>query len=485
MASPAVYVATDVFFAPVERHLDRAAPILSPDATCDAAVARLVESRAPCAMILDGERRPVGILTAADVARRVTFQLRPGDEVRRAMTAPVVAVRDDEPVYRALARMRRHGWRHLPVVDADGRFVGTFSVGAAFDGPVELVARLVGDDSLAGLARVKAGQAEIARALPGGAQGVADVQALFSDLNLDLHRAVVALALEAMADDGWGQPPVDFSVIVMGSIGRSESLLTPDQDNGFILEDHPESERAVVDAFFAELATRVVAGLAQVGFPRCRGDVMATNPRWRGARTAWRTQIEGWIRQRSPQAILDADICFDFRAATPPAELAGELRAHTLRVVAASPAFLRDMGAALFDHRVALGLFGRLDTEAADDGERVNLKLRGLMPLVGAVRLMALRERVAETSTLARLAALRAGGALDIHEHDALDEAYRVLATAILEQQLADVAAGRAAGNLVSTAAWSRLRRQRLTEALQAITELQRRLREELTGRIL
>lgn len=480
-----MYVASAVFFEPVGRHLDDAAVVLAPDARLDDTVARLTAARAPCAMIVDAERRPLGIVTAADVARRVTFQLRADDGVRRAMTAPVVTVRDDEPVYRALARMRRHGWRHLPVVDASGRFLGTFSVAAAFAAPLELISRLVGDDSVAGLARVKAGEVELARALLDSEQAVTEIQALFSDIHLDLHRAVVKLALEAMADDGWGRPPVAFSLIVMGSIGRSESLLTPDQDNGLILEDYPADERAIVDPFYAELASRVTTALAQVGFPLCRGDVMATNPRWRGTRTAWREQVEGWITTRSPQAILDADICFDFRAATPPAELAEELRAHTLRVLAANRPFLRDMALTLFDHRVALGLFGRLDTEPAGDGQRVNLKLRGLMPLVGAARLLALRERVAETSTIARLAALRAGGALGADEHDALADAYRTLATAILEQQLADLAAGRPAGNLVATGEWSRPRRQRLTEGLHAIAELQRRLREDFTGRIL
>jgi signal-transduction protein with cAMP-binding, CBS, and nucleotidyltransferase domain len=480
-----MYVATAIFFEPVGRHLDRESLLLPADASCQAAVHRLAQTGAPCAMVVDGERRPLGIVTAGDVARRVTFQARPDDPVRRAMTAPVVSVRDDEPVYRALARMRRHGWRHLPVVAGDGRFLGTFSVAAAFEAPLELIGRLVGDDSVAGLARVKAGQAELARTLLAGAQAVTEIQALFSDINLDLHREVVELMLESMAEHGWGRPPVAFSVIVMGSIGRSESLLAPDQDNGFILDDHPEGERAIVEPFFAELAARVNAALAQVGFPLCRGNVMAQNPTWRKTRAAWRRQVEGWLGQRSPQAILDADICFDFRAATAPAGFAEELREHTLRLVAQSRPFLRDMCTALMDHRVALGLFGGLDTEPAADGHRANLKLRGMLPLVGAVRLYALRERVAETSTVARLDALHARGVLSDDERDALADAYRTLTGAILEQQIADLAAGRAAGNLVSTADWSRPRQRRLTEGLQAIEQLQRRLREDFTGRIL
>jgi signal-transduction protein with cAMP-binding, CBS, and nucleotidyltransferase domain len=311
-----------------------------------------------------------------------------------------------------------------------------------------------------------------------------DIQALFSQVNLDIHRGAVALALEAMAADGWGKAPARFSVIVMGSIGRGESLLAPDQDNGFIVEDHAEGERVVVERFFAELAGRMTAALARVGFPLCRGNVMATNPIWRMPLAGWKRQIESWIAQRSAEAILQADICFDFCAATEPA-LAQALRAHTLASLARGQPFLRDMCLALMDHRVALGLFGGLAAEPAGDRQRTNLKLRGLMPLVAAVRLLALREGLPDTSTLARIAALAGRGVLSGDERDELADAYRDLSYLILRQQLADLAARRPAGNLVSTAGWSRERRQRLAASLRAVEELQRRVREDFTGRVL
>jgi CBS domain-containing protein len=480
-----VYLATSTFFDPVRRHLTRDPLIVPPESSCAAVVDRMVQARVPFAVVVDGERRPLGIVTTGDVARRIAFQLSREDPVRTAMSAPVQALREDEPLYRALARMRRHGWRRMPVVSADGRVVGSFSMDAALARPLEMLERIGGDESVAGMARVKSAQVELATALLDEGQSVTEVQALFSEINLDIHRSVVAFVLEAMARDGWGEAPVPFSVIVMGSIGRRESLLFPDQDNGLILEDHPESDRLIVDRFFVELAERMTAALAQVGFPLCRGQVMATNPTWRKALSGWRAQIEGWIVQRSAAAILNADICFDFRAATAPEHLAEGVRRFTLETLARHKVFLRDMCFALADHKVALGLFGGFSTEPAADGQRINLKLRGMMPLVNAVRLLALREGVAETSTLGRIVQLVQHGVLNDDDAEALTAAYRDLAHLILRQQLLDHAAGRPPTNLVASSRWSRSRRQRLTTTLRAVDDLQRRVREDFTGQIL
>jgi signal-transduction protein with cAMP-binding, CBS, and nucleotidyltransferase domain len=480
-----MYLPVATFFEPVGRYVMRDPLVVSPEAPCAQVVERINTARMPGAMVVDGDRRLVGIVTTGDVARRIAFQLAREDPVRLAMTAPVQALREDEPLYRALARMRKFGWRRMPVIDAAGRVVGLFSMDAALEKPLELLDRIGGDDSVAGLARVKGAQVELARALLDDDRSVVEVQALFAEMNLDIHRRLCALVLESLERDGWGPAPVPFSVIVMGSIGRGEALLYPDQDNGLILEDHEQSDRLVAERFFAELADRLCESLAQVGFPLCRGNVMATNPVWRGTLARWRAHIDSWVTSRSEHAILDADICFDFRAATPPEHLAEALRRHALALLPRARPFLRDMAISLSDHRVALGLFGGFHTEPAGDGPRINLKLRGLMPLVGGVRLLALREAVAETSTLGRIEALAARGVLKPDEAEGLADGYRDLTALVLRQQLADHAAARPPSNLVSSAGWSRSRRQRLTATLRAVDDLQRRVREDLTGQVL
>ncbi|MSO89125.1 MAG: hypothetical protein EXQ89_04035 [Rhodospirillaceae bacterium] len=50
-----------------------------------------------------------------------------------------------------------------------------------------------------------------------------------------------------MQDRGRSPPPVALSLIVMGSGGRGESFLFPDQDNGIIIADYPDDAHDRID----------------------------------------------------------------------------------------------------------------------------------------------------------------------------------------------------------------------------------------------
>ena len=116
-----------------------------------------------------------------------------------------------------------------------------------------------------------------------------------------------------MAAEGWGEPPAAAATIVMGSGGRGENFLFPDQDNGFIVADYPDDEHGRFDAFFLELAERMCRDLNEIGIPYCNGYCMAVNPLWRKTLPQWIAQIGTWARKGSLVAVRLADIFFDFQ----------------------------------------------------------------------------------------------------------------------------------------------------------------------------
>ena len=282
------------------------------------AVAALDASGASSVLVVDSDGRLAGILTEHDVTRRVAFRLPPDAEVEKAMSRPARAVARDELLYRAVARMRREGLRHMPVVDEANRPIGMLdlheALAAAAARMVSQIDRLTRDPSLDGLAQVKRAQAELAQDLLDDNVPAPEIQALITDINRDLHARVLEGAIAALAAEGWGPPPLPLTLLIMGSGGRGENFLFPDQDNGFIVADYPDDAHTRIDAWFVALAERFTAGLDRVGFPLCKGGVMATNPLWRKSETQWRDQIELWGARRSPVAVLTADIFFDFRA---------------------------------------------------------------------------------------------------------------------------------------------------------------------------
>jgi signal-transduction protein with cAMP-binding, CBS, and nucleotidyltransferase domain len=314
------------------------------------------------------------------------------------------------------------------------------------------------------------------------AEGVAaaEVVALVSGINADLHRRILARAVAEMP----GPPPVPFTLLLMGSLGRGESLLRPDQDNGFILADYPDAEHGAVDAWFRDLAERFNAALDAAGFPLCKGGVMARNPLWRKTRTQWRDQLRLWARRRSGAALLFADIFLDLRAGSGEEAWAEELRAEAMARMAAEPAWPAMLAAEAEKLGVGLTFWGGFADDEPGPGRRTDLKLHGLMPLVAAARLAALRAGVADPATPARLAGLAERRRITPAEAARLTEAFQALIDALLRQQLADHAAGLLPGSLVDTAAMPPEARARLRDALKAVRSFAKGAVADLTGRV-
>src|SRR5262249_10008749 len=258
----------------------------------------------------------------------------------------------------------------------------------------------------------KAVQASLAAALLAAGEPVMEVIGLVNALNDDITATVLRQAIVSMAEVGWGEPPISFAVLVMGSAGRGESLLHPDQDNGFILADHADHAQESIDRFFGELATRFTRGLEHAGFPLCAGGVMATNPVWCKALAQWQVQVTGWVRSRGNQEIMFTDIFFDFRASDRSAELAATLRRHVTTAARDNVPFLAQISWLQHERASSVDLFGQLIAKDGPEKNAIDLKLRGTKPLVEVVRLLALKNGIEATGTPARLAALAEAGVL-------------------------------------------------------------------------
>lgn len=479
---------TAIFTQKVSAHMRPSPAVLGPEKSVRDAVACMADTKATAILVTLPTGRVQGILTEQDVVQRIAFRAPPDTMVRDVMTRPVRVVSTDDYLYHAIARMRRHGLRHMPVIDTVGGVAGMVhlddALAVAGRHRLDQTDRLTQEASLDGMREVKAVQVDLADELFVENRPVPEIQSVLTHINNDLYRRIVERNLAAMAEAGRGEPPVDFCVVVMGSGGRGESYLYPDQDNGFILDDYPDSRHTVIDAFFVELAERMTVDLDTVGIPLCKGHVMATNPVWRKSATQWRDQISLWCRRQSIVALRFSDIFFDFRPVYGEVDLAASLRDKITGIVKANPSFLRAMYEDGKEHGVALGWFGRFVTEKEDMDHlgAINLKHTGTLPLVEALRLLALREGVSATATLNRLTALRDRGILDVDEADYLIGAYHHITHLLLRQQLADFRSGKQLSNYVHPNALSQRERDILVDSFKAIDRLRDRLRGAFTG---
>lgn len=166
--------------------------------------------------------------------------------------------------------------------------------------------------------------------------------------------------------------------------------------------------------------------------------------------------------------------------------LARDLRAAVMKLVSNNRTFLRQMYQDKLEHSAALGLFGGFVTEREkrDYRGQVNLKYTGTLPLVSSVRLLALREGIEETPTLARIRALADAGVFRASDRDDLCEAFSVVTDILLRRQLADYRAGRRISYFVDPEALSKRRRATLLQSLKVIHALRKRAQVEFTAHV-
>jgi len=485
---------TAIFSKLVKDFMRRVPLAVEKSTTLGDVVAGMDAEKASSAMITDSQGRPIGIITEYDIARRVTFRTDASALVEDVMTKPVLTIQEGEYLYHAIAIMRRRKLRHLPVVDAEGGLTGMLNLDDALAVAGERlmgqIDRLSQEGTLDGLREVHAAQIEVAGELLADNLPAPEVLALMTRINNDIYGRIISLSLRNMADEGWGDPPVPFAVIVFGSGGRGENYLFPDQDNGFVLADYPDEDHAGVDAFFIELAERMTRDLDAVGFPLCKGHCMATNPLWRKTLSQWIEQITLWGRKRHEVAVRLADIFFDFQPVWGDEALAGALRDKVSVLTKANPFFLETMYHDKADYGVGLkalgGIFGRFVLEQDNPEYKGHLALKhtGILPLVSAIRLLALREGVAETSTCKRIETLADMKIFNDAERENLTSAFSLLTDILLKQQIKDFKSGRTPTYYVHPRMLSRRRKDQLFEALTAIDQLRKRVRSDFTADI-
>lgn len=420
---------------------------------------------------------PLGIVTERDVLRQLSQDGPAALErpLSEAMNSPVASVSDDSFVYVALGRMDRLGIRHLAVVDSEGRAVGILSArqllrqraGAA----LALGDRVAVAKSAADLAEVTRSLPRLAEALLAEDVAPTAIAAVVSGVMQDMTGRAAHLAEQGMREAGWPDAPASWCVIVMGSAGRGESLLAPDQDNGII-----HAGKMADDPWYAEAGRRIADILNEAGIPYCKGGVMASNADWRHDETGWRRVVDGWINRPLGENLLNVDIFFDFQPVYGDLDLAALLRAYALGRAGKSPGFLRNLSLNLREMRAPIGFFGDIQTV---DG-RADLKIGGLLPLIGSARLLSLRGQIDAVSTPERLHQAAAAGLIaDADAHD-LAGAQRILVRAILNQQIADIAEGKAPGSKVDLTRLTRPHKRLLRDVLRRVGELPDMLQDAL-----
>jgi len=417
-------------------------------------------------LVMDGDRL-AGIVTDRDLRTRVLADgVDPGVAVSQVMTPGPVTGSTEDLAFEVLLEMTARHIHHLPVLDDGGHPVGIVTTTDLLRleraNPVYLTGDVAKQTDVAGVARVSGRLPRVVQSLVEQDASADDIGRVVTAVGDAVERRLLALA-----EADLGPPPVPYCWVVLGSRGRLEQALGADQDNAIIVDDGMRPEHA---GWFEALATRVTAGLVACGYPRCPGDVMATNARWRKPLALWRKEFGAWLGEPVPEALLGASTFFDMRPVHGDVTLHQRLQRHVLTASPSSRLFLAHLAKQATANEPPLGFFRGLVLEKhGEHRDTLDIKRGGIGAVVELARVHALSTGSPAVNTRARLEAARGAGLLGDERADDLRDAFEFISYVRLRHQAAQVRRGEPPDNFVAPGDLSSFDKRHLREAFTIV----------------
>jgi PAS domain S-box-containing protein len=452
------------------------------DTPIKTAAAAMTRARSSAVIVQAPTGGDIGIVTDEDLRTRVVAA---GEDTARPisgiMSAPLVRISGDALLFEAARDMRDRGIQHLVVTDQFGSSLGVLTAKEILQAQQHSVSMLQAEIRAAAtvdeLREIRAKLPFLVKSLLDGGTRVEHVTRVMTAVSDDVLVRLVEMALQES-----GPPPVRFAFVVLGSEARGEQTLKTDQDNAIIFDDAAADGAGVgsAQACFLRLGERVCADLDAVGYTRCKGEVMASNPKWCKPLSAWRDHVTRCVTAAEDQDLHDMNVLFDFRCAYGELSFAAALREHLHGLLAAGqPAFFFHLAQTTLQFKPPLGFFGNIQLESGGEHpSSVNIK-NAITPVVNFARIYALSHQLEETNTFERLRRLLDRGVLLQSSHDELAQAFTRLMQIRLAHQAEQACAGAQPDNYIHPGELTHLERSLLKKVFSDIGVFQSRLRTD------
>ncbi|OQX00563.1 MAG: nucleotidyltransferase [Thiothrix lacustris] len=415
-----------------------------------------------------------GIVTDVDFRKRVVAEGRSVNApIADIMTLNPLTLTPRDQASEALLLMSRRNIRHLPVVEGND-VVGVLSASDLLRTQSSSAVYLVGDIFAAqDVVRL----AELSKSLPKLLVSLVKQSLPANDIGQSITSVGQAIArrLLVMAEEKFGAPPVPYAFIVAGSMARREQTAHSDQDNGMIVSD--DYNEAQHGEYFRQIAKYVSDGLDACGYIYCPGNVMATNDQWRQPLSVWRGYFETWINKPEPMALMYASIFFDLRCLHGDASLLTRLQEEILSKTKASTLFQAFMAGNALSHKPPIGFFRGfvLDKDSKDSSAEkgMDMKKRGVVPVIDMARLYSLAAGLTPINTWERLEAIAEAGTITRSTVEDVRDAFEFISMVRLQHQAKQIENGHKPNNHMPPEELSALERRHLKDAFEVISTMQ------------
>jgi CBS domain-containing protein len=424
-------------------------------------------------IILDKGNLPVGIVTDKDLSEKVVAKARSVSEpVKNIMTISLIRVDASDPCFEAVLKMIKYNIHHMLVIK-EGALKGIMTdhdlalpLGTS---PLSPANDVENQQTIDGLIPVSAKMDTIVGLLLEEGTKASCITKIITEINDRLVKKVLEIA-----EKTHGQPPVPYCWIASGSEGRKEQTFKTDQDNAIIYADPETTEEEEIRRYFSIFTSFVRDSLIKVGFPLCPSDCMASNPYWCQPLKAWKRYCSDWINRPTADAVLRTHTFFDSRPIYGKFGIFEELRDSVHSTLGGRSIFLGHMANVITKNTPPIGFLKSFVVEkTGEHKDTFNLKVKGIAPLVDAVRLFSLERAIKETSTMERIHALKDKHTIVKECSDELEHALEFMMHIRMRHQFEQIKEGMKAHNFINPNTLSNFERKTVSEAFHLISKTQ------------
>lgn len=460
-------------------------PVAALDDPVRQVAAMLDERDLDAAVVIDEQRRVLGIFTMRDLLRKVVV---PGGDLNIAIGEVMTASPRTLPVsalgYEAALVMAEEGFHHV-ILEDEGKLAGLVTEHDLFNlqrvSLTQIASQIRNADTLEWLAQCHRDVHQLADNML--IQGImADkITLIISNLN----DKIISRALEIeLKNHDLGDLKVSW--VVFGSEGRFEQTLSTDQDNGIIFESPPGVTPDQVRQRLIPIAQRVNKALAAIGFPLCEGNIMAGNPDCCLSYNEWQKRFNKWISEPTPTALLNASIFFDFRHLYGHVEISKGLRSWLADACQGQTLFLNLLMENALQRTPPVGFFRDFVVEDHEEcPSSIDLKSCGVTLFVDVARVYALANGVRRGNTKQRLISVGNLKKWPQREVNAWVDSFLFLQSLRIKNQYELKRSGGKIHNRFNPYALNNLDRKFFLESLRQAGKLQKQLNSDFSMKLM
>ncbi|GAC24580.1 CBS domain-containing protein [Paraglaciecola mesophila KMM 241] len=418
-------------------------------------------------LVITDNQLLVGILTDRDIRNRVVAQQTDVNlAVSEIMTRDPVKISDQRTLFDALCVMTEHNVHHLPVVDKSsgvplGMLTASDMIRHQRGNVLFVINELTKAPSLYELTRLSW---QLPHYFSKHAKRLGD---------FDIAGKVLSQATDIMTrkligfyQQQHGEAPMEFCWLVYGSQAREDQTMGSDQDNGLLFATEPNPEQS---AYFADMAEYVCRGLDKCGIKLCTGNIMASNPALRMSIKQAVQQAQSWVREPSPEAILNCNIFLDVRAVAGNRFLLSQLHVERKELLKQSR-FIAALTRHASDGHVPLSMFQKfVYKKGLPKKDCIDMKNSGVAIINNLVRIYSLANGLTMPSIPHRLEGLLSHAGLSSKDVKNLRDIWLFLNRLRWRHQIQN----KVTDNYVSISDLSSIEKYQLKEAMRVIRRTQ------------